>query len=80
MPHLTDEQRQSWERDGFIRLPGSCGGDTLRAMEACGIEGVRRAEAGQSIPPACLPKEERIAATGTEPTSPIVPFRTRSPR
>ena len=44
----TPAERESWDRNGFVILPGFADAAVLRAMEARVVELVRSADAGCS--------------------------------
>lgn len=46
---ITPAQREAWDRDGFLVLPGFVDAGTCRGMEARAVELCRRAAAGESI-------------------------------
>ncbi|MFO7589699.1 MAG: phytanoyl-CoA dioxygenase family protein [Acidimicrobiia bacterium] len=46
---MTPAEREAWDRDGFLVLPGFVDAETCRAMEARAVELCRRAAAGESI-------------------------------
>lgn len=64
---LTPAMRESWDRDGFFRLPGFADSSVLEAMEARVVELVRVAAAGESIGDAYVMKEQRLAEVAVEP-------------
>ena len=59
---LNAEQRQSWERDGFVILPGFAPPETLAAMRSRIVELVRAADAGDSIGAAYTVPETALAS------------------
>jgi phytanoyl-CoA hydroxylase len=59
---LTPAERASWERDGFVVLPGFADAAVLAEMEARIVELVRIADGGGSIGNAYVVPEEALAA------------------
>ncbi|MBW2446936.1 MAG: phytanoyl-CoA dioxygenase family protein [Deltaproteobacteria bacterium] len=64
---LTPAMSESWDRDGFILLPGFAESSLLEAMEARVVELVRAAASGKSIGDAYVVKETKLAAVAVEP-------------
>lgn len=64
---LTPAMSESWDRDGFILLPGFAESSLLEAMEARVVELVRAAASGKSIGDAYVVKEKKLAAVAVEP-------------
>lgn len=58
---LSDEERESWERDGFLILRGFADSATLATMENRIVELVRTADAGDSIGNAYVVPELALA-------------------
>lgn len=58
---MTDEDRRGWETQGFFVVPGFAPPGVLDAMRACVVEMARRAAAGESIAPAFVQREGRLA-------------------
>jgi ectoine hydroxylase-related dioxygenase (phytanoyl-CoA dioxygenase family) len=62
VPHtLTPDERESWERDGFLILRGFADSAVLAAMEKRIVELVRTADAGESIGSAYVVPELALA-------------------
>lgn len=64
---LTDEQRASWDSEGFFVVERFADADTLEAMEATVVELARADAEGRSIAPAYVQVEERIADSTKAP-------------
>jgi ectoine hydroxylase-related dioxygenase (phytanoyl-CoA dioxygenase family) len=58
---LTPAERESWDSNGFVILPGFADAAVLRAMEARVVELVRSADAGESIGSAYVVPELALA-------------------
>ena len=61
---LTDEQRRSWERDGFFRIEGFADAGVCRAMLDRVIDIARRFDAGERVAPAFITPEQNLRAEG----------------
>ncbi|MDH3687694.1 MAG: phytanoyl-CoA dioxygenase family protein [Myxococcales bacterium] len=61
MQGLTPDERESWERDGFLILRGFADSAVLAAMEKRIVELVRTADAGESIGSAYVVPELALA-------------------
>ena len=64
---LTPEQKEAWERDGFLRIDGFAPGELLREMHERVVELVRDQAGGADIRPAYMVSEERIARSAQRP-------------
>jgi ectoine hydroxylase-related dioxygenase (phytanoyl-CoA dioxygenase family) len=58
---LRDSERESWERDGFVILPGFASAQTVAAMETRVVEMVRADDAGESLGDAYVVPELALA-------------------
>lgn len=61
---LTDEQRASWDRDGFFRIEGFASAATYGEMLERVIEIARRFAAGERVTPAFVTPEQNLARQG----------------
>ena len=64
---LTAEQGRTWERDGFVIVREFAEPELLRDMDAHIVDLVRRDAAGESISPAFVTVEEKIADGARQP-------------
>src|SRR5947199_121348 len=61
---VTDEQRHSWERDGFFRIEGFAEPAVCDAMLDRVIDIARRFSAGERVAPALITPEQNLRAEG----------------
>lgn len=61
MPTLSPAQRHAWDSQGFFIVKGYADESTLRSMQGEILDLIRRTEGGESILPAFIQTEERIA-------------------
>ncbi len=64
---ITAEQRESWDRDGYVILRGFVDGATCRAMESRAVELCRLADAGKSIRHSLIDPERTPWSAAVEP-------------
>jgi phytanoyl-CoA hydroxylase len=64
---LTAKQRSAWERDGYFIVEQFADREQLREMDARIVELVRRDAVGESIAPAFVTTEEKIAQRADHP-------------
>ena len=62
MGTLTQVQKQAWDAQGYFIIKGYAGASLLQRMETGVRELIRRTEGGDSILPAFIQTEDRIAA------------------
>jgi ectoine hydroxylase-related dioxygenase (phytanoyl-CoA dioxygenase family) len=63
---ITDEQRASYERNGFFRIERFADDATCAAMLERVVDIARRAAAGEDVAPAFIMAESNIVASGVE--------------
>ena len=64
---LTDEQRSSWQRHGFFRVPSFASAEVCEAMRERVVELARMAAAGEDVSPALILPEANLQGREADP-------------
>lgn len=64
---LTDEQRMSWQRNGYFRVPSFASADVCDAMRDRVVALARMAAAGEGVGPALILPEANLAGSEGDP-------------